>query len=95
MSAKRITSIFKHLLHPMDCQKTKKLLYEFVEGELPQETQQKLETHLGDCPTCLKYVESYRHTIELTHCHCLPETPMPDALKEKLREFIDQHPDLK
>jgi hypothetical protein len=51
--------------------------------------------HLGDCPSCLQYVKSYRQIIELTHKHCLPETPMPPALKQKLREFIEQNPDLK
>jgi hypothetical protein len=40
-------------------------------------------------------VKSYRQIIELTHKHCLPETPMPPALKQKLREFIKQNPDLK
>ena len=95
MSAKRIKDIFKCLMHPVECSRVKKLLYEFVEGELPKDAQQKLQEHLGDCPGCLKYVETYRHTIELTHKHCLPETPMPDALKDKLREFIAQHPDLK
>lgn len=91
----RIADFFKCFLHPVECRQTKKLLYEFVEGGLKQDTQRKLEKHLGDCPACLEYVKSYRRTIELTHCHCLPETPMPPALKQKLREFIEQNPDLK
>jgi len=95
MSSKGITGFFKCLFHFTECGKTKKLLYEFVEGELPQETQHKLEEHLGDCPACLEYVKSYRRTIELTHCHCLPDKPMPDSLKQKLHEFIEQNPDLK
>lgn len=95
MSAKGIFGFFKCLLHPAECRKTKKLLYEFVEGELPQETQHKLEEHLGDCPACLEYVKSYRAIIELTHRHCLPDRPMPDSLKQKLHEFIEQNPDLK
>jgi len=40
-------------------------------------------------------VNSYRHTILVTHHHGLPEEPMPPALKEKLCEFIKQNPDLK
>jgi anti-sigma factor RsiW len=95
MSKKTFAGFFKCLLHPVECQRTKKLLYEYVEGELNQETQHKLETHLGDCPACLQYVKSYRQIIELTHKHCLPETQMPPALKQKLREFIEQNPDLK
>ena len=90
-----IVRFFSHLFHPCDCARTKKLLYEFVEGELNQPTQQKLEQHLSDCPGCLEYVKSYRRTIELTHHHCLPETPMPPELIQKLHDFIQQHPDLK
>ena len=95
MSRKKISGLFKCLVHPVECRRTKKLLYEYVEGQLKQDTQRKLEKHLGDCPACLHYVKSYRQIIELTHKHCLPETPMPDALKEKLREFIQQNPELK
>jgi anti-sigma factor RsiW len=90
-----LAGFFRHLFHPCECGRTKKLLYEFVEGELKQPTQQKLERHLSDCPACLEYVNSYRRTIELTHHHGLPERPMPPALKQKLLEFIEQNPDLK
>ena len=90
-----ITSFFRHLFHPCDCTRTKKLLYEFVEGELNQPTQKKLEQHLSDCAGCMEYVNSYRRTIVLTHHHGLPEAPMPPELKQKLHEFIQQNPDLK
>lgn len=95
MSMKRIMVFFSHLFHPCDCGRTKKLLFEFVEGDLNPETSSRLEKHIGDCPSCLEYVKSYRATIELTHRHCLPDKPMPDSLKDKLREFIEQNPDLK
>jgi len=95
MSMKQITDFLKGILRPHGCGKTKQLLFEYVEGELPAETEARLAKHLGNCPPCLKYVESYRHTIEVTHHHGLPEEPMPDALKQKLCEFIRQNPDLK
>jgi anti-sigma factor RsiW len=95
MSMKKIMGHLKCLLRPGGCSHTKKLLFEFVEGQLPPETHRKLEKHIGNCPPCLDYVKSYRHTIHVTHHHGLPETPMPPALKQKLREFIEQNPDLK
>lgn len=95
MNMKQIVGFFKCLFHPVECGRTKKLLYEYVEGELTEDTQHKLEKHLGDCPSCLEYVKSYRTIIELTHHHGLPDTPMPPALKQKLHEFIEQNPDLK
>jgi hypothetical protein len=95
MSIKKIMGFFRHLGHPCECGRTKKLLYEFVEGELDKDIHRKLEQHLSDCPGCLGYVNSYRRTIVLTHHHCLPETPMPPELKQKLHDFIQQNPDLK
>jgi anti-sigma factor RsiW len=90
-----IAGFFRHLFHPCECTRTKKLLYEFVEGELDPQTHQKLEQHLSDCGGCLEYVNSYRRTIVLTHHHGLPEAPMPAELKQKLHDFIQQNPDLK
>ena len=90
-----IVHFLRHLFHPCECTRTKKLLYELVEGELKPPTQQRLEQHLSDCPSCLEYVKSYRRTIELTHHHGLPEAPMPPELKQKLHEFIQQNPELK
>ncbi len=95
MSMDKIMGFLACLFHPHKCGRTKKLLYEYVEGELNQDTQHKLEKHLADCPTCLEYVKSYRTIIELTHHHALADTPMPPALKQKLCEFIKQNPDLK
>ena len=95
MSMKLIKDLWKRLLRPDACSHTKKLLFEFVEGELTPETHHKLEKHIGTCPPCLDYVNSYRRTIVMTHHHGLPEDPMPPALKEKLCEFIKQNPDLK
>ena len=95
MSMKHILGFFGCLFHPGECRRTKKLLYEYVEGELNEDTQHKLEKHLSDCPACLDYVKSYRTIIELTHHHALADTPMPPVLKQKLCEFIKQNPDLK
>ena len=95
MSLKQITGFLKCLFRPSGCSRTKKLLFSYVEGELSPETSRKLEKHLGNCPPCLEYVKTYRHTIEMTHHHGWPETPMPPSLKQKLHEFIQQNPDLK
>jgi anti-sigma factor RsiW len=95
MSTDKIMGFLACLFHPHKCGRTKKLLYEYVEGELNEDTQHKLEKHLADCPSCLEYVKSYRTIIELTHHHALADTPMPPALKQKLCEFIKQNPDLK
>ena len=95
MSVKGIWGFIKCLVNPSACQRTNKLLYEYVEGKLDEDTRQRLDKHLSDCPQCVRYVESYRRTIALTRKHCPHEIEMPDALKRKLHEFIRQNPDLR
>lgn len=94
MNLQEIKAFLKCLLHPRQCQRMHKLLFEFVEGELDEATRMKLESHLGDCPKCLEFVDTYRRTIEATHCHCRPAANMPEELQRKLQEFIKQNPNL-
>jgi len=96
MAQQKIRVILDRILHlgGFGCTDTERLLFELVEGELDSETQKKLERHLSDCPPCLRYVESYRKTIELTHLHCRPADQMPADLQHKLEEFIRQNPGL-
>ena len=77
------------------CSDTDQLLFEYVEGLLSEEVRAKLEKHLGDCPPCVRYVDSYQRTIKATHDLGLPEIEMPPALHQKLREFIQQNPSLR
>ena len=91
----RVWGFIRCLLTPRACSRVKKLLYQFVEGELDPVTHQQLQSHLADCPLCLDFVESYRRTIALCRCHGLRARPLPPALRDKLSDFIAQHPELK
>jgi len=77
------------------CTDTEHLLFEYVAGDLNEETRRKLDKHLADCPSCIQYVGSYRKTIELTHNHGLPEIEMPLELQSRLRDFIQKNPELR
>jgi anti-sigma factor RsiW len=96
MKTTLLKMMLQMLLHPgaYTCRDTARLLFDFVEGELPADKTVKLEKHLRDCPECLEFVRTYRATIALTHRHGLPKTEMPPQLQWKLREFIAQNPDL-
>ena len=95
MSVSKFRTILDRILHfgCYGCSDTDRLLFEFVEGELDPETQKKFEMHVSDCPPCLRYIETYRRTINLTHTHGLSEVEMPRELQDKLHEFIQQNPD--
>jgi anti-sigma factor RsiW len=93
----KIRTILDRILHfgGFGCSDTEQLLFDYAQGELPEETRLKLERHLGDCPSCLRYVETYRRTIEATRRCCAPDIEMPLALQQKLLEFIQQNPSLR
>ncbi len=47
------------------CRELIERLDDYVERTLPDEFRADVERHLGVCPSCVAYTESYRRTIEL------------------------------
>jgi anti-sigma factor RsiW len=47
------------------CRELIDFLLEYVEGTLPAGRHAQFERHLGVCPSCIAYVDSYRSTIAL------------------------------
>lgn len=47
------------------CQELADFIADYVAGELPPEELAAFEEHLAVCPPCIRYLESYRRTIEL------------------------------
>ena len=70
----------------MTCRELVELLIDFTAGELPPEHQARIEEHLGKCPPCVAYLETYRITIRMTRQ--LPCTPLPDELARRLRAAL-------
>ncbi|HMF12034.1 MAG TPA: zf-HC2 domain-containing protein [Gemmataceae bacterium] len=72
----------------MTCRELVELLLDFLDGELPDDRRQLLETHLALCPPCLAYLETYKVTIRLTRR--LPNEPPPPELLERLKAVLRQ-----
>ncbi|HYT90640.1 MAG TPA: zf-HC2 domain-containing protein [Gemmataceae bacterium] len=70
----------------MTCRELAELLIDFVSGELAPEHQERVEQHLGLCPPCVVFVETYKITIRLTRQ--LPRVPLPPGLERRLREAL-------
>lgn len=89
-------SVFDRLVHKLrglltcPCKEVETLLFDYTQGNLDADTARRLEKHLGDCPPCLQYVETYRKTIGACREHCKSATDMPPELKKKLQDFIAQ-----
>ncbi|MBY0527083.1 MAG: zf-HC2 domain-containing protein [Gemmataceae bacterium] len=70
------------------CRELCELLIDFVSDELPEEQRERIKQHLGKCPPCVAYFESYQITIKLTRQ--LPCAPMPPQLVERLRAALEE-----
>jgi anti-sigma factor RsiW len=70
------------------CRELIALLCDFIDGELAEDQRCLVEQHLGNCPPCVVYLETYRLTIHLTRK--LPCEPLPEKLQEKLRAVLEQ-----
>ena len=70
------------------CRDISNLLHEYLEGGLEPAVRQQLDAHLADCPGCLGFLNTYRHTVSVAHdLRC---EDIPPELQSKLRSFIKQ-----
>ena len=73
----------------MTCQELVDFLCDYLAEELPVAQREVFEHHLRACPPCLRFLESYRDTIQLGRCACTdPEGPVPADVPERLVEAI-------
>ena len=45
-------------------------MVDYLEDKLPQGQRRKFDSHLRTCPDCLRYLESYKRTIDLSQMAC-------------------------
>ncbi len=68
------------------CKEAVDLLADFLERKLHPETQIEVETHMGDCAPCERFMQSYRKTSTLCRKALLKEAPA--ELMERLINFL-------
>lgn len=77
----------------MECKEIFAALSEYIDGELPPGLCEQIESHIGDCPPCIEFVESLRKTLALTRSMA-PAAPAPDLpaeAVERLRQIYQKH----
>ncbi len=73
----------------MTCRELVDFMLEYLEGGLPDDPRRIFEAHLGACPPCQAYLDTYRETIRLGKLACRdPEGPIPADVPEQLVEAI-------
>ena len=70
----------------LTCRQLAEALLEFLEGALPPEHAEQIQQHLGSCPPCVVFLETYRITITLTRR--LPSHALPPDLERRLRQAL-------
>lgn len=69
----------------MTCRDFITFLREYLEEDLAPAEKARFETHLGVCPSCVAYLESYRQTVAVARdAFCEPDAPVPDEVPEDL-----------
>ncbi|HKI38289.1 MAG TPA: zf-HC2 domain-containing protein [Gemmataceae bacterium] len=68
----------------LTCREFIDFLMHYLSGELPAGQRAVFEEHLGECPDCTAYLNTYRETvrIEKIACGCSDEPPadVPEEL---------------
>jgi anti-sigma factor RsiW len=73
----------------MNCREFVDFLMAYLDEELPEEQRATFEGHMGDCPPCLTYLDTYAETVRLGQELCRdPEGPVPDDVPEGLVRAI-------
>lgn len=68
------------------CKELIDFLDDFVEDALPETERRTFEQHLGACPECVEYLDSYERTVEMCRGAYAEETC--DDLPEDLVQAI-------
>jgi len=73
----------------MTCRELVDFLMDYLDGELADDPRRVFEEHIGFCPPCKAYLDTYRATMTMGKSACSdPEGPVPDDVPERLVEAI-------
>lgn len=73
----------------MTCEDVLAFLSDDLTGELPRETRENFVRHLGVCPSCRAYLDSYEKTIALAKAAVRGKgMPAPPELEEAIQASL-------
>ncbi len=71
----------------MRCQKIKRLIIDYVDGELNERLRRKINSHLKDCPSC-RYIEQTLRSSIIEHFKESEMLKPPDIIWDKIKNNI-------
>jgi len=72
------------------CKECLDLLYDYIEGDLDQETKTSLDEHFQDCPPCISFLNTYKSTTKICR-NTLNKVEIPEAIRETLLKVLKDH----
>jgi mycothiol system anti-sigma-R factor len=72
----------------MDCDEALAELEAYLDGELPSEARNRVETHLSECSPCFSRGEFRRRIREIVRHKCGGVTEMPEGVVTRVRSVI-------
>ncbi|MHC4956847.1 MAG: anti-sigma factor family protein [Planctomycetota bacterium] len=60
----------------------------YLEGELPPEQEAEFRGHMGICPSCIDYLDSYKATQKCCKKLCEDDDELPADVPESLIQAI-------
>jgi anti-sigma factor RsiW len=73
----------------MTCRELTDFLDDYLDGSLPPTPRATFEAHIGACPECAAYLESYAATIRIAKAAAVePDRPIPAGVPEELVQAI-------
>jgi len=75
----------------LTCRELIEFVMDYLDGALPSEEREAFDFHLGVCPDCVSYLESYRETSRLSaEAARDPDADLPEDVPEDLvRAILD------
>lgn len=75
----------------MNCKEAFDFLMDYLDGGLTPEQRRDFDQHLRECPSCVRYLDSYRTTVALASgAYERPEPPktMPQGIMNAVRAAL-------
>ena len=73
----------------LTCQQVLDFLMEYLDGELSSAVARRFEAHLGRCPACTDYLDSYKKAVALGKMALpQPEEPLADVPDELVEAIL-------
>ena len=69
----------------MTCREFVDFLMEYLDGTLSRDQREVFDAHMGECSSCVTYLDTYRIAVDLGKDICEdPDGPIPDDVPEGL-----------